>query len=336
MASASAFLNARAHALIGLLLSREVILRLADSPSAEALDSELSAMGYFRALEAPGQRAFSQRMSWELDADYRSTLLVLPQGVRGLVRAMYRLREVSFLKAAFGCANRQVPQASRAALLGGLHLLNIADEGPLYQAVDLREAVSKTPEPYRAAADNALHQVEEQGSLFPIEIALDLLALHELWLAGRALTGMDRARVAPIFGVWFDMFNVLSAARLRLNYVASSDEALGYLIHHGLHLRLSHRRALAGVEKLADLAIVLRDTPYPPRFGEADSLRAIETGMMRAFQESVKACLVGYPFHLGSTVAYLLLKQIEITNLTRVHDAKRRDAQNVPWADLLV
>ncbi len=336
MASASAFLNARAHALLGMLLSREALLRLADLPSAEAVLADLSAREYFRASLPAGQLTFSQRLNLELDADYRSTLLVLPQESRPLVRALYRLREVAFLKAALGCANRNVPPASRGAYLGGLHLFNIADEEAFYQAADVPEAVSRAPEPYRTPMENALHQVEEQGSLFPIEIALDLLVLHELWLAGRALTGMDRARIFPMFGVWFDVFNVVSAARLRLNFAVPGDEALGYLIHHGQWLRLSHRRALAGLEKFTDLSVALRDTPYSAKLNGAESLFAVGQGMMRAFREVVSVSLAGYPFHLGGTVAYLLLKEIEITNLTRVYEGKRRDVKAADWQDVLV
>lgn len=336
MPSASAFLNARAHTLIGMLLTREALLRLADLPSAEAVLADLNARGYFRKESSGGNLAFYQRLNAELDADFRSTLLVLPQESRPVVRALYRLREVAFLKAALGCANRNVSPASRGSFLGGLHLLNILDEEGMYQAESVAEAVSAAPEPYRSPMENALHQVEEQGSLFPIEIALDLLVLHEVFLAGRSLSGLDKTTISPMFGVWFDVFNVVSAARLRLNFGVPSDEALGYLIHHGQWLRLSHRRALANLEKLPDLAIALRDTPYPAKFQGSDSLPGIETGMMRSFSEVVSSSLAGFPFHLGGTVAYLFLKQIEIANLTRVYEGKRRDVKVASWQDILV
>jgi len=334
---ASAYLNARARALIGQILPTETLLRLADLPTVENITRQLESQGYFRYRNG-AEEALSpvQRLWLELDQDYRAAITVVSGPGRAVLRAMYGQREIAFIKAMLGCVRRGIPPAARTPYIGGLRLLERAREADFDEAVDLADAVERTPAPYRATLQNALHRVEEQGSLFPMEIGLDLLVLHGMWLAARSLTGDDRMHVGAILGTWYDVFNVTSACRLRVLFGASNDETLGYLIHHGQHLRLSHRRALAGAEGLAQLLAAVRDTPYAPFLVGAKSAGEVERGMMRYFRQCALMQLAGYPFHVGSTVAHLFLKYIEITNLTHVYEAKRRDAKNIRLRELLI
>jgi vacuolar-type H+-ATPase subunit C/Vma6 len=58
--------------------------------------------------------------------------------------------------------------------------------------------------------------------------------------------------------------------------------------------------------------------------------------MARAFRYLVRSQLTGSPFNLGSTVAYLFLKQMEIQNLTHVYEAKRQDAKDIALREMMV
>lgn len=337
MSSASAFINARARALIGTLVPAHDILRLAELPTDDAITRQLESVGYFRhASDGEGRLSPVQRLRSQLDGDYRAAITVVSQPGRTVLRALYGEREIAFLKAALGCVYRGIPPAERVRYVGGHHLLDRSQEAGLLEAEDLAEAVGRTPHPYRATLENALHRVEQEGSLFPMEVGLDLFILHEMWLAFRKLAGIDRDHVRVLVSARFDVYNVTAAARLRETFRVSSDVTLGYLIHHGLHLFFSHRRALAGAESLAQLVAAVRTTPYGPLLADAKSVRDVERGMTRAFRRLIDVHLGGNPFHLGSTVAYLFLKSLEIQNLTCVYGAKRHDARDISLRDMIL
>jgi vacuolar-type H+-ATPase subunit C/Vma6 len=337
MSSATAFLNARARALIGTVMPTPDILRLAELPTVEAITRELETTGYFR-HKPGGEERFSpiQRLWNQLDEDYRAAITVVNGAGRGVLRALYGEREAAFIKATLGCVYRGIPPADRCRYTGGLHLLDRSKEADLLEATDLAEAVERTPQRYRATVQNALHRVEEEGSLFPMEIGLDLFVLHEMWLAMRSLSRADRIHVGALVGAQFDVYNVTAACRLREIFHVPSDETLGYLIHHGLYLFLSHRRALAGAESLAQIVAVVTKTPYEAFLRDARTVADMERGMLRAFHHLLDVHLGGSPFHLGSTVAYLFLKATEIRNLTHVYEARRQDVKDISLRDMML
>ena len=336
MSSASAFLNARARALIGTIVPMQDILRLAERPTVEAISRQLDSRGYFRHRVEDERLSPVQALWHQLDADFRAAITVVNGPGRAVLRAVYGEREAAFVKAALGCIYRGVPPPERRSYVGAYCLLDRSKEAELLDASDLSEAVERTPQPYRATVQNALHRVEEERSLFPLEVGLDLFVLHEMWLAMRRLTDADRDHVGTMLSARFDLYNITAAARLRETFGVPSDETLGYLIHHGLYLYLSHRRALAGAESLAQIVAVAKGTPYQPFLAEAKTVRDVERGMTRAFRGLIGTHLAGSPFHLGSTVAYLFLKQMEIQNLTHVYEARRQDARDIALREMML
>ena len=323
MGFSSAYLNARARALIGQILPARAIEGLAELPTADEVVKRLEADGYFR-HDVPDDAALSavQRLREQLDRDYRAAMTVVPEPGRSVVRAMYGRHEAEFVKTIVGCAHHGLPPAVRARLAGASHLLDKEKEAALLEAPTLADAAQRAPAQYQATLANALHRVEEVGSLFPLEIALDLQVLHEMWVAAQGLTGRDAASVDMILGVWFDIFNITSASRLAQVFRLGPDETLSYLLHHGRFLRLSHRRALAQAQNMSLVLSALWDVPYGPVATRAESIAQLERALEGHFRDILSAQIGGYPFHLGVTVAYLFMKELEIRDISRVIEAK--------------
>ena len=322
MAIGSAYLNARARALVGQIVPTEAIARLAEYPSEAEIVRALEARGWFR--HPNGVVATVDRLDAELDGDYRDAMMVIGGAGRRLVRAMYGRIEAAYIKAVLGCAWRGIPPAERPRLIGAAHLFDRSREEALIGAMTLEDAIRRTPSPYGSVLENSVHRVAEVNSLFPLESALDLQVLHEMWLAGRALDGTERRLTGRLLGAWFDTFNISAAARLRIVYGVRPDEALGYLIHHGEALRLSHRRALAAAEGMSGIVAALRGTPYVDVLEGVTEPREIERKLAAHFRDVVRDTLSGSPFHLGVTIGYLFLKEMEVRNLARIVEARRR------------
>jgi len=335
MASGSAYLNARARALIGQLLPAGELARLVELDTADEVARDLEARRWFRHGGNEGL-ALIQRLGAELDGDCRDTIVVIGQPGRTVVRALYSRREAEFIKAILGCAHRGIPPSVRPSFTGAAHLFDRTAEAPLFDAATLDEAISRVPLPYRPILENSLHGVEEAGSLFPLEVALDLAVLHRMWLAARGLSGSERSRVGLILGTWFDVFNITAACRLRLIMRVRSEEALGYLLHHGQHLGLMQRRALVAASSMNELLAALRGLPYAAVLADAKACDDIERALVGYFRTVLTGVLSGNPFHLGVTIAYLFLKELEIGSLSRIIEAKRYRLEASEVSKLLV
>ena len=123
---ASAYLNARARALIGQILPTETLLRLADLPTVENITRQLESQGYFRYRNG-AEEALSpvQRLWLELDQDYRAAITVVSGPGRAVLRAMYGQRyprlAAAIVLAGFVAILVTLTWVNVARLFAGLH-----------------------------------------------------------------------------------------------------------------------------------------------------------------------------------------------------------------------
>jgi vacuolar-type H+-ATPase subunit C/Vma6 len=164
-----------------------------------------------------------------------------------------------------------------------------------------------------------------EGSLFPLEVALDLDYWRRLWRDVDRLTGTDRAQARRIVGSLLDVTNLMWAIRYRVNHHLSEEEIINYTLPFGYRVHDEDVRAIAAGADIAQLVMRI----YPGIEGVGELLRAPQDGLPQLeaqFQRHVvqecRTAFVGYPFHVGVPAAYLILTEFEIQDLTVLVEAK--------------
>ncbi|MEA3308014.1 MAG: V-type ATPase subunit, partial [Chloroflexota bacterium] len=181
--------------------------------------------------------------------------------------------------------------------------------------------------PYYDPLVHALKRYQVERNLFPLEAALDLDYRRKLWESMQQLTGNDYQQALRLIGPVIDMDNLLWAIRYRVYHQMSMQEIINYTLPFGYRVRDAHIRAIAAGE---DLATVVRSI-YPGlstavlgSFSQSPgaALHSLEKALNRRIVRRCRVAFSGDPFHIGLPVAYLLLHEHEIEDLTAVIEAK--------------
>ena len=179
--------------------------------------------------------------------------------------------------------------------------------------------------PYYDTLSHALKRYIEEQSLFPLEVALDLDYWRTLWLNTNRLPGQDRTQALRIVGPWVDMNNLMWAMRYRVYHHLSEEEIINYTLPFGYRIRDEDIRAIAAG---ADITrIVMRLYPGSRNVDELlqdpeHGLPKLELQLQRYIVQKLNAVFTGYPFHIGLPLAFLVLNELELQDLTVLIEAK--------------
>jgi vacuolar-type H+-ATPase subunit C/Vma6 len=179
--------------------------------------------------------------------------------------------------------------------------------------------------PYYDTLSHAMQRYTAEQSLFPLEVALDLNYWRKLWGDVNRLSGEDRAQSLRIVGSLLDMNNLMWAIRYRVYHHLSEEEVINYTLPFGHRVRDEDIRAIAAgadlphvvartYPELADVDTLLHE----PRSG----LPKLELQLQRRLAVQSRAAFIGYPFHIGIPLAYVVLNELEIQDLTVLVEAK--------------
>ncbi len=176
--------------------------------------------------------------------------------------------------------------------------------------------------PFGQALKHAIPQFNAQGRLFPLEMALDLSCFQRL---KQAISGLrskaDRKAAKRILGPYVDILNILWVIRLKIHYGLSHEEIVNYSLPGGELLTLSYLHRLARAE---DISSFLEQMPrsLQREVGEVREWEDFHTYLETWFLRLIARLFVGPPFHIGIEIAFLLEKEMELTGLITLLEAK--------------
>jgi V/A-type H+-transporting ATPase subunit C len=178
---------------------------------------------------------------------------------------------------------------------------------------------------YGQALRQAVARYEHEQSLFPLEVSLDLDYYRRVWQAVRSLKGEDHRWAESLIGTWFDIVNILWALRYRHYYHLSMVEIINYTLPYG---HRSNDTIIRSIAEGGDVQRALNDV-WGRDAPQADTLAPswlpkLEAALYRHLFRLARGALVGYPFHLGVVLAYLMLKRFEVQDLRVLAEAKVR------------
>ena len=313
------------------LLGPQDFARLSDAPDLPALISQLKPTAYGPYLEdLKDQEVTPQKVllhiKGRLAEVFNSVIHMAPLQTRPVLVQLYRYYEVDNLKAILrGIQTGASWERIREVLFpfGSMSVLPaqaMLEVGSIPAAVELLSGTV-----YEEPLSFAMKRYSSEQSLFSLEVALDLYYWRQLWQEARQLTGTDRDQALRIVGALIDMNNLMWVIRYRVYHQLSDEELINYTLPFGFHVRDEDVRAIAAG---ADIASVVEGV-YPglsdvdallqePRSG----LPQLEVILRRRLMQQCMAAFVGNPFHIGVPLAFLVLSDLEIQDLTVLIEAK--------------
>lgn len=193
---------------------------------------------------------------------------------------------------------------------------------------ELEEALAGRP--YLAAIRDRLRAVPERGSLFFVEAALDRWYHAQLLGAARGLDQRDTEIAIRLMGLQIDIRNVNWIVRMKRYYELDEVELAESLLPGGTLIGLdelrSAYRSQRPIEPLTAAlgarysSLIARDASEGAR--GVERLALLEELLRSILFQEIRRTLGGYPFTIGTVLAYFLLTQNEVRLLISVLNAK--------------
>lgn len=342
--STYAALQAKVRVRYSELLSEEQYAHLSEAEDFHALITQLKQTEYGPYLERireenlnPRSAAF--RIRQRLAETYASLITHAPKYATELLTLMYRRHEIENLKGILrgiisGADWERVNFVLFPLTRTVLPAREMVESGNVPAAVELLRAT-----PYYEVLSYAMRRYSSEQTIFPIEVALDLNEWRDIWKAIQGLPGEDRKHALGLLGGMLDVLNLMWAIRYRVYYNLSEEELINYTLPFGRRVNDEHIRVIAAGADIA--GVVQRLFPGIPDVQNLlrephEGLPRLETLLMRTIAEDCHSEFLGNPFHIGLVLAYLLLLELEVKDLTVLCEAKSSGAERKTYLPLLV
>ncbi len=284
----------------------------------------LANLGTGEIAAAPVEKALWGHLVREMQAP----LKLLPGKPQKLLGWLWRRFEVDNLKTILRSVDAGVaPDQIRAALIGlgpasGLPWNRLTESTSVSDIIEqLRGSFHGAF--YARALDQATERYRQARDLFAFEVSLDLAYHRRLLRLLDDLSGRDKGEAQKLVGSRIDSQNLLWAFRYRVYFDLSPEEILNYTLQRRLRVDAEIVREIATggaigqmVQRLwsADLPGLERVTELPPE----EALPRLQLSFQRHYYQVAQATRQGYPLHLGTMLAYLILLESDVRDLITI------------------
>ena len=333
------FINAKLRARISKILPDELFEELAKAPSIDAalvllrdtpfggLDETYSQTGDLKQAEFDLLRS-------EIDL-YRNIRQYVHQNSAQLLDAMLSQFEIENLKNAIRIYfDRQIRRRSVESSTHYILYERIVHDVPIDIIVnaDSFEEIAGACEgtPYSQIIRKYSHTVESEGSLFRMEIALDHFYYRNLLSSIDRLDRRDRTIALRLTGVEIDLQNINWIIRFKNFYDLPLEAVLAAIVPGGFNLDKTVMGELYTAQNVTSVLQGFVKRKYPALSALLSAQTADSTSRLllirRILEEIMKhevhRILAGYPFTIGITLSYFVLKRNELKKVRTILNAK--------------
>lgn len=330
-ASGYAAIHSRVRVMYSSLLTPQQLTDLANAPDLSSLVGLLKDTPYGSYLEGLDDKDLAPReilhqIKKRLADVYTTLIHSAPAHTRSLLTELFRHFEIDNIKAILRAIVTNTPWEQVSEILFPLGSLAKIPAERMLEAGTVEAAIAQLAgTPYYDTLSHALKRYTEEQSLFPLEVALDLDYWRTLWISANRLPGQDRTQALRIIGPLVDMNNLMWAMRYRVYHHLSEEEIINYTLPFGFRVRDEDIRAIAAGADITRIVMRL----YPTLRNVDDLLQDPERGLpklelqlQRRLKEQLHAVFTGYPFHIGLPLAFVVLNELELQDLTVLVQAK--------------
>ncbi len=324
--------NAKVRARLSRLLSPEIISRLADARDVPEFYGVLQGTLYEQVLAKPEvslDPRVAEKLLVEQEAQWHSELL---KDLRGPVKALIEL-----LLEKYEIENVKTALRVREGERGGADLQYIVRKdlphSLPYQSIAEAASIEDTlpyfiSTPYLGPIKAVIDDYKQRGTLFPIEISLEIDFYKRLRAAIERLDRTDRRIAQRLFGLEIDMKNISWLIRLKFYYAVPAGDLGEYNIPGGYRLTGERLRQAFMADSMKDVLGTVLDRSFRPvaelmrREEELSKLYLLEIILWSYLVSEAKKTLGGFPFTIGTVLSYLILKRTEVRNLITILNGK--------------
>jgi V/A-type H+-transporting ATPase subunit C len=249
-----------------------------------------------------------------------------PVNARPLVIQLYRHFEINNLKAVLRGIVTGSSWEEVQDVLFPLGSLGVLPAQQMLESGSIESAVAQlTQTPYYETLIHAMKRYSGEQSLFPLEVALDLAYWQKLWSSASQIPGVDRMQALRVIGPLIDMTNLMWAIRYRVYYHLSEEEIINYTLPISYRV---HDEDIRSIAAGGDIVRIL-DRIYPGLSNveallqePTSGLPKLELQIQQRIGQQLQTVFVGYPFHIGLSLALAALSELELQDLTVLIEAK--------------
>jgi vacuolar-type H+-ATPase subunit C/Vma6 len=321
--------SAAVRTLFGELLRSGDYEMLLNAADISELRDALGTTRYAAALRTR-EKSFAYGLQQDWIARTEKVANLQPANARELCLAYLAKVEVEALKTLLRGIARGVERRRILPMLPALPAGSSLPLNALLATTSLEQAAQALEHTRYADAlkEAGAHGGEARGdAVLRVETAMEKQFFDSLAAACRDFSGSERAIVNCLIGALADAFNVLAAQRLRKTFRLTPEAASVHLVAFGLRLGANERRALCEWTG---------DGMPPVWFGAIPAAGGLRVSLLRALCREVTKPLFTVPFHAGLAIAYIVLIELELTDLLAIHEAKQWGVERAAIADALI
>lgn len=347
LSSVSAYANVhtRVRGMISNLLSDATFVRLSACPDLSTLIAKLDETSYASCLASSEESIkSSRRAAYEirkkLTWDYKIIIQHAPPFARPLLEQLFKLYEVDNLKAVLrGIEVGEDWEKIRYTLFPIENYPTLPFE-EMFQCGTVESAiVLLNNTEYQTDLKLALTRYHDEKSLFPVEVAIDLNYWRRLWDQINSLPQQDQKIARKLIGMMVDKNNLTWAARYRAFHHFSESEIINYTLPFGYKVDDSIIRAIAADRD--PFQLVAEIYPAILKEGSLDGKSTSkwqlnETIFTRMIYSTCRNAFSDGSFTIGLPLAYLLVLEMEIQDLTLLFEAKSLEMPVDQYAPYLI
>jgi len=175
--------------------------------------------------------------------------------------------------------------------------------------------------PYKDALMNGKAGFKEKGSIFYLEIALDIDYYRRLWDKIEALGFVDRQMASRLIGIEVDIENISWIVRFKQYYKIPLGELVSYIIPGGYQIAEPLIRKAYLSKDIKAVISGLSTKPYQNMAtlvsGSYDRSKMfmLEAMLWQVLLKEAKSALSRFPFSIATVLAYLILYRAEARNI---------------------
>jgi V/A-type H+-transporting ATPase subunit C len=334
------YINAKLRARISSMLSTEDAKRLAETRTLHDLFEALRGTPFGVVEETYNRTGSLRATEWELLRTQitilRSVEVHLSETDRALVRSLLTGYEIESLKNCLRLFfSRRVLGRQEAGVDEYQYddpIVYRIDYGRLAASQSLEDIVEELEgTPYRDIVEEHQQVFRREGTLFPLETALDRFYYQQLMKHVSLLPVRDRKIARSIIGAEIDLLNVSWIIRYRTYYDLPEEKALAMTLPGGLTTNVAFmREAMTGSNVKTIIQKTIRNI-YPglstlleaPAADTRSRLLLIEQVLEHILLQEVRKILAGYPFTVGIILAYFVLLRFEYRRIRALLVAKQ-------------
>jgi len=320
-----AYPNARIKAMQSFLIPEKLLRAMTEARSVENLISHFEQTSYrdeFRELESIDSITIERALLKNLVSTYEKMLKISPEKAIPVLNCISREYEIMLIKdiltAKIESDVDENELKERSFMLSDKIKVILPR---IIEARSIEETINSfNRTEYRDVLKRGYESYLETNNTMSFSIALDEYYFSQLWRSTKNIKDRDGEITHKFIGIQCDVINIMTLLRSKFQKfdVKKFIIPLDYNLKHYIDPCIK-------AENITEIVSILGKTPYgkiiSDSITEADKknpLLKVELNLKRYIAKVAKSYLVGYPFHIGTILGFLRLKEIEIKNLRAI------------------